>query len=123
MDAFSGKQDASLEAITDQQSATTEDLARQIGTYSADMRKVRADLQTLQSHIDGGDYRQAMQDDIRNHVGHLKEEVRFLSSALDSHIEKFGGINQEARSGAATVRAQRVAESKHPTKISAKPTM
>ncbi len=96
VDALSGKQDASLEAITDQQSATTEDLARQIGTYSADMRKVRADLQKLQSHIDGGDYRQTMQDDIRNHVGHLKEEVGFLSSALDSHIEKFGAINHEA---------------------------
>lgn len=75
----------------------TEDLGRQIGIYSADIRKVLADLRTLQKHIDGGDYRQTMRDDIRTHVGQLKEEVGFLSSALDSHIDKFGAINQEAR--------------------------
>ncbi len=61
------------------------------------MRKVQADFQKLQSHIDGGNYRQTMRDDIRNHVAHLKEEVGFLNSALDSHIEKFGAINHEAR--------------------------
>lgn len=97
VDALSGKYDASAEALTNQQSAATEDLARQVGTYSTDMREVRADLQKLQSHIDGGDYRQAMRDDITRHVGELKEEVGFLSSDLDSHIEKFGAINHEAR--------------------------
>ena len=72
-------------------------MARQIGTCSVDVRKVQADLQKLQSHIDGGDYGQAMWDNITRHVAHLKKEVGFLNSVLDSHIEKFGAINHEAR--------------------------
>ena len=38
-----------------------------------------------------------MRDDIAWHVSHLKEEIGFLRSTLDSHIEKFGAINQEGR--------------------------
>lgn len=97
VDGLYGKHDASVETITKNQNGATEDLAGQVGTYSTDMRNVLAALKQLQEHVDGGDYRQVMRDDVRNHVGNLKEEVGFLSSALDSHIEKFGAINQEAR--------------------------
>lgn len=97
VDGLYGKHDASVETITKNQKVATEDLAGQVGTYSTDMRNVLAALKQLQEHVDGGDYRQVMQDDVRNHVGQLKEEVGFLSSALDSHIEKFGAINHEAR--------------------------
>ncbi len=97
VDGLSGKHDASVATITKNQNAATEDLAEQVGTYSTDMRKVLSALEGLQKYIDGGDYRQVMRDDVRTHVGNLKEEVGFLSSALDSHIEKFGAINQEAR--------------------------
>ena len=60
VDALSAKHDASTEAITEQHSTMTDDLARQVGTYSTDMREVKEELQKLQSHIDGGDYRRIM---------------------------------------------------------------
>jgi len=105
VDGLSGKYEASVATITKNQNAATEDLADQVGTYSTDMRNVLESLKQLQKHIDGGDYRQVMRDDVRNHVGQLKEEVGFLSSALDSHIEKFGAINQEARKVIETARS------------------
>ncbi len=96
-EALTASQSAARDAILKKQDASTEDLATQVGKYSVDMRNVLASLKQLQDHIDGGDYRRVMNADVQNHVGHLKEEVGFLSSALDSHIEKFGAINQEAR--------------------------